>query len=160
MIGLLPFLGIAVWVIVLIKHLDHYAQWMAMIFLCVAPMHLMYVEKPMPDLITELGFFYIILCHVCRKIQVAGHQISVATVLWRVSYSPFCPKRQFDILSLFSPDRHLRLRKRQSASFGYLRLPVYFHLVYCIFWDLTGFLETLDQGKINFCWSVSISMRL
>ena len=72
LIGLLPFLGITMWVMILIKHLDHYAQWMAMIFLCVAPMHLMYVEKPMPDLITELGFFTSFCAMYAEKYKLPG----------------------------------------------------------------------------------------
>lgn len=55
--GFLPLILTFVWLWVMIKDQSLTYQWMAVMFLCLSPIHLMYVEKPMPDIVTELGFF-------------------------------------------------------------------------------------------------------
>ncbi len=54
--GFIIFLITTIIVIKLIHEMDFYTKWIAASMLTFAPMYLMYVEKPMPDIIVALGF--------------------------------------------------------------------------------------------------------
>lgn len=55
--GLFPLCGMLLWLIYICRNLKPIFQWTAVLFFCVTPMHLMYLEKPMPDLMVAFGFF-------------------------------------------------------------------------------------------------------
>lgn len=65
--GLASLLAILYLAMGFVKDLPIYQQWLVALFLIFAPMHLMYVEKPMPDILVELGVLMSIVGYVaCR----------------------------------------------------------------------------------------------